>query len=67
MELRFIVFFQITNHSVHIENTLLYMPNNGERENESREKMVESIHSTNDSDERAYTLWCCSSERSVDE
>ena len=66
MELRFIVFLHITNLPVHIENTRLYMPNKGQEESESREKRIESIHNTNDSDERAYTLWCCSAERSAD-
>ena len=66
-KLRFIVFLHITNRSVHIENTRLYMPIKGEGENESRKKKIESIHNTTDSDERAYTLLCCSSERSADE
>ena len=67
MELCFIVFLHITNCPVHIESTRLYMPNKGERESESREKRIDSIYNTNDSDERAYTLWCCFSERSADE
>ena len=67
MELCFIVFLHITNRPIHIENTRLYMPNKGEGESEFREKRTESIHNTNDSDERAYTLWCYSSERSADE
>ena len=67
MEPRFIVFLHTTNRPVHIENTRLYMPNKGEGESESREKRIESIHNTNDSDERAYTLWCCCSERSADQ
>ena len=67
MGLRFIVFLHITNRPVHIENTCLYMPNKAEEESESREKRIESIHNTNDSDERAYTLWYCSSERPADE
>ena len=62
-----LIFLHITNHAVHIENTRLYMPNKGEGESECREKRIESIHNTNDSDDRAYTLWCCSSERSADE
>ena len=67
MELRYIVFLHIMNHPVHIENARIYMPNKGEGGTESREKRIESIHNTNHSDERAYILWCCSSQRSADE
>ena len=51
----------------HIKNTRLYISNKGEGESESREKRIEPIHNTNDSDERAHTLWCYSSEQSADE
>ena len=67
MELRCIVFLHITNRPAYVENTRLYMPNKGEEESESRVKKIQSIHNTSDSDERAYTLWCCPSERSADE
>ena len=67
IELLFVVFLCITNRPVHIENSRLYMPNKGEGGNEFRGKRIESIHNTNNSDERAYTLWCPSSERSADE
>ena len=67
MELRFIVFLDITNRPVHIENTRLYMSNKGEGKSNSGKKRVKPIHNTNDTGDRAYTLWCCSSERSADE
>ena len=54
MKLRFIVFLHSTNRPVHIENTRLYMLNKGEGANEFREKMIESIHNTNDSEEREH-------------
>ena len=38
MELRYIVFLHITNRSVYIENTRLYMPNKGQRERVNPER-----------------------------
>ena len=61
MELRFIVFLHITNRPVSIENIRLCMPRKGEGGSESGEKKIELIYNTSDRNERAHTLWCCSS------
>ena len=44
-----------------------YMSNKGEGESEPGEKKIKPTHNTNDIDERAYILRCCSSERSADD
>ena len=56
MKLRFIIFLHITNRAVYIESTRLYMSGKRRRERKPREKRKESMHSINDSDERAHTL-----------
>ena len=56
IKLRFIIFLRITNRAVYIESTRLYMSGKRRRERKPREKGKESMHSINDSDERAHTL-----------
>ena len=55
------------NHVVYIDSTRLYISDKGAGKSEAREKEIESINNTANSDKRAHTLWCCPSERSADE
>ena len=45
----------------------MYICQINEKESKIIEKRIESINNTDDSDERVYTLWCCPSERSVND
>ena len=67
MKLRFIIFLHITNRAVYIESTRLYMSYRRRRERKPREKRKESMHSINDSDERAHTLRRYLNDRSANE
>ena len=67
MKLRFIIFLHITNRAVYIESTRLYMSDRRKRERKPREKRKESMHSINDSDERAHTLRRYLNDRSANE
>ena len=67
MKLRFIIFLHITNRAVYIESTRLYMSDKRRRERKPREKRKESMHSINDSDERAHTLRRYLNDRSANE
>ena len=67
MKLRFIIFLHITNRAVYIESTCLYMSDKRRRERKPREKRKESMHSINDSDERAHTLRRYLNDRSANE
>ena len=67
MKLRFIIFLHITNRAVYIESARLYMSDKRRREHKSREKRKESMHSINDSDERAHTLRRYLNDRSANE
>ena len=67
IKLRFIIFLHITNRAVYIESTRLYMSDRRRRERKPREKRKESMHSINDSDERAHTLRRYLNDRSANE
>ena len=67
MKLRFIIFLHIANRAVYIESTSLYMSDKRRRERKPREKRKESMHSINDSDERAHTLRRYLNDRSANE
>ena len=67
MELRLIIFLHITNRAVYIERSRLYMSDKRRRERKPREKRKESMHSINDSDERAHTLRRYLNDRSANE
>ena len=67
MKLRFIIFLHITSLAVNIDSTRLYMSGKRRRERKPREKRKESMHSINDSDERAHTLRRYLNDRSTNE